>query len=133
MLYEFPPIDGPMELRITLEASQSRPQAIRLKARAGTIWLNDQPLDDVVLWSDSMPPVVTAALRPQSSEEPMTLRVWNAWRDPTGTMQAWIGDAGMIIEEPSPDTVVLHGSDGFDAPTFDDLVATFVLNRTECA
>jgi hypothetical protein len=37
-------------------------------------------------------------------------------------MQAWIGDAGMVVEEPAPGVLVLRCSDGFDAPTFDDLV-----------
>jgi hypothetical protein len=66
--------------------------------------------------------VVAATVRPRSSRTPATLRVWNAWRDSTGTMQAWIGEAGMLVEEPARGEFVLRCSDGFDAPTFGDLV-----------
>jgi hypothetical protein len=122
MMLELPPIDGPAALRIELRTDSSRPQGIRLKARGGKVRLNEQLVDDVVLWSDTAPPAVTASLRPASSRTPMTLRVWNAWRDPAGTMQAWTGDAGMLVEEEQPGVVVLRCSDGFDAPTFDDLI-----------
>jgi hypothetical protein len=37
-------------------------------------------------------------------------------------MQSWIGDAGMVVEEGSDGRVTLHCSDGFDRPSFDDLV-----------
>jgi hypothetical protein len=122
MTFELPPIDGPAELRIALQAGAARPQALRLKVCDGQLLVNAQLVDDVVLWSDSAPPVVTAGVRPHSSDKPATLRVWNAWRDAAGTMQAWIGDAGMRVEESAPGEVVLRCSDGFDAPTFDDLV-----------
>jgi hypothetical protein len=122
MLFELPPIDVPAQLRIALRAGSARPQAVRLKVREGTLLVSGERADDVVLWSDSAPPVVTASVRPLSAGKPATLRVWNAWRDPAGTMQAWIGDAGMLVEEPGPGEFVLRCSDGFDAPTFDDLV-----------
>lgn len=131
MMFELPPISDAAELHIELETDSARPQAVRLKARGGKLLLNDQLVDDVVLWSDTAPPSVTASLRPQSSGKPMTLRVWNAWRDPAGTMQAWIGDAGMLVEEPAPGAVVLRCSDGFDAPSFDDLIVRLELAADE--
>lgn len=127
MMYELPPIGGPATLHVSLEASETRPQGVRLKARNGKVQVNDRLVDDVVLWSDTVPPIVTAIVQPQSPRKPMTLRVWNAWRDPAGTMQAWIGDAGMLVEEDEPGKVVLRCSDGFDAPTFDDLVVHLTL------
>jgi hypothetical protein len=131
MMFELPPIDGPAELRIALEAGSARPQAVRLKVRGGKLLVNNQLVDDVVLWSDTAPPVVTARMRPQSSRKPMTLRVWNAWRDSAGTMQAWIGDAGLLVEESGSGEVVLRCSDGFDAPTLDDLVTRLELTAEE--
>jgi hypothetical protein len=127
MMLELPPIGGPATLRIELRTDSSRPQAIRLKARGGKVLLDAQLVDDVVLWSDTAPPAVTASLRPTWSGAPMTVRVWNAWRDPAGTMQAWIGDAGMLVEEEKPGVVMLRCSDGFDAPTFDDLIVRLAL------
>lgn len=121
MMYELPPIKGPTELRVELETSSSRPQGLRLKVRDGDVVLNDQVLNDVVLWSDTAPPAVTAQLRPKSARKPMNVRVWNVWRDPAGTMQAWIGDAGLVVEDEQEGSAVLNCSDGFDEPDFDDL------------
>jgi hypothetical protein len=121
MMYELPPIQAPAELRVELETSSGRPQGLRLKARDGDLLLNDQLLDDVVLWSDSAPPLVTAELRPKSKRKPMSLRVWNVWRDDAGTMQAWNGDAGLVVEREQAGTVILGCSDGFDQPSFGDL------------
>jgi hypothetical protein len=42
-------------------------------------------------------------------------------------MQAWIGDAAIHVEEVSERVVVLHCSDGFEAPTFDDLTVTLTM------
>lgn len=58
--------------------------------------LYSEPLDDVVLWTDTMPQsVVLQCLTTKLSE----LRVWNYWRDERNVTQAWIGNAGMVIEE----------------------------------
>jgi hypothetical protein len=121
MMYELPPIQAPAELTVELTTSSSRPQGLRLKVRDGDVVLNDQVLDDVVLWSDTAPPTVTAQLRPKSARKPMNVRVWNVWRDPAGTMQAWIGDAGLVVEDEQDGSAVLGCSDGFDEPDFDDL------------
>jgi hypothetical protein len=121
MMYELPPIEAPAELRIELATSSSRPQGVRLKVRDGDVVLNEQVLDDVVLWSDSAPPTVIAQLRPKSSRKSMNVRVWNVWRDPAGTMQAWIGDAGLVVEDEQDGSATLGCSDGFDEPDFDDL------------
>jgi hypothetical protein len=59
----------------------------------------------------------------------MTLRAWNVWCDPAGTMQAWIGNAGMIVREGSAGEVVLCCSDGFGEASVDDLVVTLVFQE----
>lgn len=106
------------------EPSPARPQALRLRARNGQLEVDGQLLDDVVLWSDSSPSTVVAAAHPREGKKAVSVRVWNAWRDPVGTMQAWIGNAGMLVDEDSEGVVWLRCSDGFDDPTFADLVAT---------
>jgi len=115
------------------QASPLRPQALRLRVRGGVIELREQELDDVVLWYDSVPGTVIARLRPKTPVVPMSLRVWNAWRDAAGTMQAWIGNAGMLIEERGAGVIVVRCSDGFDEPSFDDLVATLRLTEVSTA
>jgi hypothetical protein len=127
MLYELPPVEQPAELQVALETSSSRPQGLRLKARGGEIVVNDQALGDVVLWSDTAPPETVAELRPKGSK-PLGVRVWNVWRDEAGTMQAWIGDAGMVVDEEGSGTVTLRCSDGYDEPSFDDLRVKLTLS-----
>jgi hypothetical protein len=126
MMYELPPVSAPTRLRVALRAGGDRPQGLRLKARGGQVVVNDQALADVVLWSDSAPPEVVATLEPDGAK-PMSVRVWNTWRDQQEATQAWIGDAGMLVEEPGDGRVVLRCSDGFDAPTFTDLVVELAL------
>ena len=127
-MYEVLELRASTAMRIEfLELSPARPQALRLKTRGGRLELNGQLLDDIVLWSDSAPEVVVATAHPDKSGKPMSVRVWNAWRDAEGTMQAWIGNAGMLIEGDSNTGLVLRCSDGFDEPTFSDLVAKLAL------
>jgi hypothetical protein len=120
MLHELPPLTAPAELRLSLRAGAPRPQGLRLRARGGRMLVNGQDLEDVVLWADTAPPEVVVALRPAQS---MTVRAWNVWRDDRGAMQAWIGDAGMLVEPGR-----LRCSDGYDRPSFTDLEVTLGLN-----
>jgi hypothetical protein len=98
---------------------------VRLKLRGGHLDINEQQLDDVVLWTETSPSPTHATIR-ATSRKPAALRVWNAWRDNSGTMQAWIGNAGILVEEQSNE-VTLKCSDGFDEPTFDDLIVKLTL------
>lgn len=124
MMYELHAA-GTEEFEITFEQpSPARPQALRLRARGGVLEVNGSRLDDVVLWSDSASDSVIVRVVPDKGRRaPMNLRLWNAWRDPEGTMQAWIGNAGIRVEQRDDGSTVLRCSDGFDEPTFDDLVA----------
>jgi hypothetical protein len=119
MMYELvgPAADQRLLIRFR-QRSPARAQALRIRARGGLVELNGQVLDDVVLWSESAP----------KAGKPMTVRIWNAWRDPAGTMHAWIGNSGMLIEEPGDGSTVLRCSDGFDDPAFDDLVVVLTLS-----
>jgi hypothetical protein len=118
-MYEMPADEGTV-LRIEFaDPNPARPQGLRLKVRGGSLRFEDRELDDVVLWSDSAPRVVTAGVRPNRGNA--VVRVWNCWRDPADTVQAWIGNAGMLVEE-TANGVVLRCSDGYDDATFDDLV-----------
>jgi hypothetical protein len=123
MLYELQP-EADQEVQIRFEQpSPARPQALRLRARGGLMEVNGSRLDDVVLWSDSAPESLNVRFVKTKSKGPISVRVWNAWRDPAGTMQAWIGNAGMLVERGDDHATVLRCSDGFDEPSFTDLVA----------
>lgn len=122
MMYELTGLTEGHALRIAFtKVNGARPQALRMKARGGRLDVNGQLLDDVVLWTDSAPSPAIVTLRPMANQ-PMSVRMWNAWRDPAGSMQAWIGNSGIVVDEGPSGRVVLRCSDGFDDPTFDDLV-----------
>ena len=83
-------------------------QGVRVKLNGGTVTVNAQELPDVVLWADTSPAEVTLTCNKDGE-----LRVWNCWRDPQGTMQAWIGNAGLLVDV-SDTSVRLKCSDGND-------------------
>ena len=122
MMYEMTGLTADQELLIQFEQpAPARPQALRIRARGGFVELNGE-FDDVAIWSDHAPEKVVMGFRPVKAGEPMTIRIWNAWRDPAGTMQAWIGNSGMLIQERDDGSTLLRCSDGFDDPSFNDLV-----------
>ena len=119
-MFELPPARHDATLRVTFESTtKDRPEGLRLKVRGGAAQIDGQDLDDVVLWSDSAPPVVDVPIR--ADERGAVLRVWNCWHDPAGAMQAWIGNAGMLVNQTSSG-YRLECSDGFGEAEFGDLV-----------
>lgn len=116
MMHELVTAEGETGVRIELRTSSPRPQAARLKIRGGRLRIVDELLQDVVLWSETAPATVVATLVPDNDQGPMSLRIWNAWQDDAGSMQAWIGDAGMVVYEDPDGTIILRCSDGYDAP-----------------
>ena len=125
-MFELPAVPSGTRLRITFDVlNPARPEGLRLKVRGGTLRIADQDLVDVVLWSDSAPRVVEALL--QAKRSSANLRFWNCWRDPADTVQAWIGNAGMIVDE-IDGGFRLRCSDGFDGATFTDLVVSLCVS-----
>ncbi len=117
-------------LRVELQrVTPARPQALRLKSSQGSVEVSGQVYSDLVLWSDTAPTVIVATARAAGSGASMQLRMWNAWRDPAGTMQAWIGNSGLLVEGEIGEGLNLNCSDGFDEPDFDDLVVTVRVTR----
>jgi hypothetical protein len=127
MMHALAPVTAPAALRIRLCPSGVRPQALNVSARDGTVLVNGEELTHVVLWTDTAPPEVVAELRPAGGR-PMTVHVWNGWRDHEDVAQAWIGDAGMVVEDHGDGRVTLRCSDGYDRPSFDDLVVELALD-----
>lgn len=82
-----------------LEHAAKPVQGLRLKIVGGTLLVNGQELEDVVLWLDTAPADVELACCISKSSTHGELRIWNCWRSDTGTTQAWIGNAGIIVDE----------------------------------
>ena len=94
-----------------IHASDERPQGLALDA--------DQPLavGDVAntrmaLWARSAPDEVEIAARAGR------LTLWNVW-EADGTVHAWVGAAGILLDEAAGNTTRLRASDGFGDRTID--------------
>ena len=117
-------------VRVTwLDAQSPRPQGLTLRLRVpgrtgrrgegGLLRVESVDAPTIVLWTESAPPVVEAecvTLQPGAE-----LQVSNRWRLPDGREDEWLNNYGMKIEAAEGDAVVLHCSDGYGAPAFDDL------------
>lgn len=97
-------------------------QGLCLKVANGFLIVNGQRQEDIVLWSDTAPSNVEVICEPRGSLG--EFRAWNCWRDSEGTMHAWTGDAGIVIEE-IDGKVRLHCSAGNHPFTPSDLVVEF--------
>ena len=107
------------QFRLTVVESRTRPiQGIRMKVTAGRIQIDEgSPLADVVLWTTTAPRSVLFRF---VGNEPAELRIWNCWLDESDVMQAWIGNAGIVIEERNG--VVQLRCNSRTEVTFEDLV-----------
>lgn len=94
--------------RVHVDAVASTPsplQGIRIKMNQGTISINEKDLKDVVVWLDTAPSTFEFVCNPQN-ETGAELRIWNCWRDAGGVTQAWIGNAGIVVEETAGQAVL---------------------------
>ena len=116
----------PSRLRLMkVQASKEPVPGVRLKVYDGTLIIDGETLKDSVLWSDTALSEVKISVTPKKGKI-AELRIWNCWRD-RGIMQAWLVNAGMLIEQ-SGTTVCLRCNSGPTPLTsplaFDDLVIT---------
>ena len=102
-----------------VSARDAPPQGVRMKLKTGKVQIpGHEPLSDIVLWTNTAPKsVVFKCLTRQPSE----LRIWNCWRDDRNVMQAWIGNAGLVLEETGKGVVRLSCNSRHEL-TFQDLV-----------
>jgi hypothetical protein len=123
MMYDLDGLQANNAIRIWfITASSVRPQALRVTAKGGRLGVNGQLLNDVVLWKETAPDEVELSPHPDAASGVMSVSMWNAWKDDAGTTHAWIGNAGLIVDQRGDDLVILRCSDGYIDPSFDDLV-----------
>lgn len=114
------PTDATVVRLAFISSSAPLRQGIRLKSSGGSILVNDQSLQDVVLWEGSAPAVVEMRLQWEGSLN-RSLRVWNCW-ERNGVTDAWTGNSGMRVEVREHGVFILQCSDGDGDPDFSDLV-----------
>lgn len=118
-IYELP-VTRSQRLRIRFRSARPQPrQGLRLVITKGTLDINGQQLKDVVLWADTAPEVVEVHTLPPKAGG--SLKMWNTWIGSLGSMDAWTGNSGMLVE-PTSNGVVLKCSAGIGEPDFSDLV-----------
>jgi hypothetical protein len=81
-----------------VQATAMPVQGLRLKVDKGSVVINGRKHKDVILWADTAPDNVEVVCETGKAST-AELRVWNCWKADDGVMQAWIGDAGMVIDE----------------------------------
>lgn len=85
----------------------------------GRLFVNNQEAKHIILWVDTAPSDVEIVCK--APRTGAVIRIWNAWRDSAGTTQAWLRNAGMLVDATGAG-VILRCSDGLGPPDFDDLI-----------
>jgi hypothetical protein len=94
--YRIPVGDRFEVARIVVGSFRETPtQGICLRLDGGQLEVNGQVSDGLVLWTDTSPELIEVGI---FGEADSVLEVWNCWRGRYGERQAWLGDAGMVIE-----------------------------------
>lgn len=127
-LYEMP---APSGLLVEILRSKPSPiQGLTLKAYGGVLRINDVEAPEMLIWADTAPDRVTVAFKPWEGRK-AKLKIWNVWRGNVGgadVTQAWLGNAGMRIEEVAGGKeLLLHCSDGEGPVDFGDLEARVII------
>ncbi|WP_159888737.1 hypothetical protein [Paenibacillus puerhi] len=88
--------------------------------RKGQVEINGELLTAPVLWVDTAPKTVVVKCLPKKANG--QINVWNVWNY-TGEdrIDAWIGNAGMHVEQINDKTFILHCSNGIGDFDLNDL------------
>jgi hypothetical protein len=95
--------------------------------RKGQVEINGEVLTAPVLWVDTAPKTVAVKCLPKKSSG--QINIWNVWNY-TGEdrIDAWIGNAGMFVEEICENEIVLHCSNGIGELNLNELIVKVTLN-----
>ena len=113
-----------------LNATDMPVQGLTLKANGGVLVINDVEAPEILLWRDTAPSSVSVSVKREPGKK-VTLKLWNIWRGSMGGVdvtQAWLGNAGMRIEQAADGKeLLLRCSDGEGPVDFGDLVARLII------
>lgn len=120
-IYEMTPAPDGLVVEF-LNAANSPVQGLTLKARGGILEVNGVEASEMLLWHDTAPRKVSVRVRPENGKR-VSLKLWNVWRGVMGgsdVTQAWLGNAGMRIDQKDKE-LMLRCSDGEGPVDFGDL------------
>lgn len=108
-----------VSLVITRLSSLRKPeQGIRIKVERGEIHLEGKNYKEIILWEDSSPDSVEMTVISKGKSQ---LKIWNVWRVDS-LVNAWVGNAGMVINEMATQSLEFQCSDGVGSVDFSNLV-----------
>ena len=91
----------------------------------GILKVNKQKLNSPVFWKDTTPSTFIFKCFPK--KETGQLNLWNIWQYIDGRVDAWIGNAGIIVEQEDEGICFFRCSSGIGDIDFDDLVFRLIL------
>ncbi|MCG1021456.1 hypothetical protein [Sutcliffiella horikoshii] len=92
---------------------------LSLDKRKGYIEINSQRIKSPVFWQDSAPSSFIIKCFPHNQVGQLNL--WNIW-DFDGGVEAWVGNAGIIVEQEDDNNFLFRCSNGIGDIDFNDLV-----------
>ena len=102
-----------------LKAIPNPVQALRIDIDPGKLIIEGEEGPKMILRLDTCPDVIEVRYRLLGIGS--TITFYNAWINEDGVIDAWLMNAGMLVEE-AGDRMLLRCSDGRGQPTFDDLI-----------
>ena len=115
-----------LKLRLRWVSGVDSPaQGVSISVKGGLLEVADTKAKDIVLWRDTAPSEVTIKCSGRGVRE---ILVWNCWRDDRGITRAWIGNAGMQLDDTGANTVRAR-CNSRSVVTFGDLVFDLVFEE----
>lgn len=95
---------------------------VSLDTRKGMVEVNGEKLSDPIFWTDSAPRCFAFKCHPRKAIG--HLNILNIWqhRDSEGRIDAWVGNAGIIIHQEEEGSFLFSCSNGIGEVHFDDIV-----------
>lgn len=110
---------APLGLRLRwIRCIDSPTQGVSISVKGGHLAVAATTTKRLVLWRDTAPDEVAIRWVGKGLRE---LVLWNCWRDERGVTQAWIGNAGMLVDDLGAGVLRLR-CNSRSAVTFEDLV-----------
>lgn len=88
----------------------------------GLVEVNNQRINAPIFWTKTAPSIFSFKCFPKKNIGVMN--IWNVWNNTQykGNVDAWIGHAGLYIEQEEDGAIAFHCSNGMQQVDFEDLV-----------